>query len=101
MKGAVEYPVFKGLQKPLVYRGFKGRFIGYGVGCLVAGLVSGGTLGALTNMVTGALVMGVVIAGGLWWTSLQQRKGLHNKTRHRGVFVHPARLRLRYGGTET
>jgi len=41
------YSIYKGLQKPLVYRGFKGKFIGWGIGFLIMGLVGGGLLGAL------------------------------------------------------
>ena len=41
---ARRFPIYKGLQKPLVFRGFKGKYIYWGLGSLLAGLV----LGALT-----------------------------------------------------
>ena len=50
------FSIYKGLQKPLVYRGFKGKFIGWGIGSLVLGLVGGGLIGALTSMYLGGLV---------------------------------------------
>jgi len=39
-----KFAIYKGLQRPLVFRSFKGKFIYWGVGSLMAGLV----LGALT-----------------------------------------------------
>lgn len=91
------FPVYKGLQKPLMYRGFKGKFIGYGVGCLMTGLVLGGLFGSLTNMFLGGSIMVATIVGGLFLTASLQKKGLHSKIRHTGVFIHPVKLTLRYG----
>ncbi|MDX3916997.1 MAG: DUF4133 domain-containing protein [Pseudosphingobacterium sp.] len=88
------YPVYKGLQRPLSYRGFKGKFIAYAIGSLVAGLVTGGLLGAMANMFIGAAVMIAVIAGGLYATLSLQKKGLHSKRRYRGIFIHPSRLKI-------
>jgi hypothetical protein len=87
------YAIYKGLQKPLIYRGFKGKFIAWGIGSLVAGLVSGGLTGALTSMYLGGVVTILVIAGGLFYTFQKQKGGLHSKTRHKGVFIHPAHFK--------
>jgi hypothetical protein len=83
---AKQFPIYKGLQKPLIYKGFQGKFIGWGIGSLVAGLLLGGTIGSLTSMVFGGLITISVVVGGLFYTSQQQKKGLHNKTRNVGVF---------------
>ncbi|OYD43627.1 DUF4133 domain-containing protein [Sphingobacterium cellulitidis] len=90
------FSIYKGLQKPLVYRGFKGKFIGWGIGSLALGLVGGGLTGALTSMYLGGLVTILAIAGGLTYTFHRQKGGLHDKSRHRGVFIHPVKLRQRY-----
>lgn len=87
-----QFPIYKGLQKPLIYKGFQGKFIGWGIASLVLGLVLGGVVGSLTDMAFGALLTVGTIAGGLYFTSRQQKKGLHNKTRHRGVFLPPTNL---------
>ncbi|HEY9560739.1 MAG TPA: DUF4133 domain-containing protein [Anseongella sp.] len=89
-----KYPVYKGLQRPLIYRGFKGKFIFYGLGSLVLGIVAGGLLGSLTNMYLGGVLMISCISGGLLLTANLQKRGLHSKTRHAGVFIHPVKLRL-------
>lgn len=88
-----QFPIYKGLQKPLMYKGFKGKFIGWGIASLVMGLVLGGLIGSLTHMVFGGFLTIGTITGGLYFTSLQQKKGLHNKTRNQGVFLPPTDLR--------
>lgn len=83
---AKQFPIYKGLQKPLIYRGFQGKFIGWGIASLVIGVVLGGLIGSLTSMVLGGVITISVIASGLFLTSRQQKKGLHSKTRYVGVF---------------
>lgn len=90
------YSIYKGLQKPLVYRGFKGKFIGWGIGFLIMGLVGGGLLGALTNMYLGGLITILSIAGGLTFTFYRQKGGLHDKTRNKGAFIHSVHLKKNY-----
>ncbi len=83
---ARQFPIYKGLQKPLIYRGFQGKFIGWGVASLVIGVVLGGLIGSLSSMVLGGVITISVISAGLFITSQQQKKGLHSKTRYVGVF---------------
>jgi hypothetical protein len=90
------YSIYKGLQKPLIYRGFKGKFIGWGIGFLVLGLVGGGLSGALTNMYLGGFITILTIAGGLTYTFYRQKTGLHDKTRHKGIFIHSQHLKKNY-----
>lgn len=91
-----KYAIYKGLQKPLIYRGFKGKFIAWGIASLIAGLVIGGLTVALVNMYFGALLMLAVIAGGLTYTFHSQKGGLHSKARYTGIFIHSNQLKLRY-----
>ena len=91
-----KYSIYKGLQRPLVYRGFKGKFIGWGIGFLILGLVGGGLTGALTNMYTGGIITILTIAGGLTFTFYRQKDGLHDKTRNKGISIHPIRLKKKY-----
>jgi len=87
------YPVYKGLQKPLMFKGFKGRFIYWGVGCLLAGLVSGALTMTLINGWLGALVLVSSVVGGLFYIAGRQKKGLHIKTRSKTVQVHPLQFK--------
>jgi hypothetical protein len=93
------FAIYKGLQKPLVYRGFKGKFIAWGIGSLVTGLVSGGVLGAITNMFLGAFITIVFIAGGLFYTFSRQQHGLHTKTRSRKTYIQPTHLKKSYASS--
>jgi hypothetical protein len=83
---ARHFPIYKGLQKPLIYKGFQGKFIGWGLGFFISGIVLGGLIGSLTSMAFGGIITLFIIVGGLVFTSQQQKKGLHNKTRYEGVF---------------
>ncbi len=97
---ARRFAIYKGLQRPLVYRGFKGKFIGWGIGSLVIGLVSGGLVGAILGMYLGAIMTLAIIAGGLTFTFQRQKGGLHVKTRSNALFVHSVNL-TSYGKAKT
>jgi hypothetical protein len=84
---ARRYPVYKGLQKPLIFRGFKGKFIYWGLGSVIAGLVLGAITMSLINMWLGAVVLIGTIVGGLFYTASKQKGGLHSKTRERNTFI--------------
>lgn len=98
---ARRFKVYKGLQKPLVYRGFKGKYIYWGVGSLLAGLVLGAVTMAVVNMWLGLIVLIAAVAGGLIYIAGKQKGGLHVKARPQGIFIYQAKLRriTRYGST--
>lgn len=82
-----KYPVYKGLQKPLIFKGFKGKFIYWGLGFLLAGLVLGALTMSLLSMWLGALVLIGTIAGGLLYTAARQKSGLHSKSRSSHMLI--------------
>lgn len=94
------YPIYKGLQKPLIYRGFKGKFIYWGVGSFVGGLAIGGLIGALTNLYIGGFATIAMMGAGLAYTFMKQQDGLHDKSRHRGAFIHSVNLSINYENRE-
>jgi hypothetical protein len=83
------FNVYKGLQKPLVFKGFKGKFIYWGIASVVSSLIIGGVVGTLVNGILGAVAMIICIIVGYLLTAIQQKKGLHNKSRSRGIFIVP------------
>ena len=84
---AKRFAVYKGLQKPLIFRGFRGKFIYWGLGSLLAGLVLGALTMSLVNMWLGAVVLIGSIVGGLLYIAGKQKKGLHDKSRAKGIYI--------------
>lgn len=74
-----DYPVFKGLQKPLEFMGLRGRYIYW-----AAGTVGGGILSFLIGYVAFGFLVGLVLItsivgfGGAM-IFIKQHKGLHSK----------------------
>lgn len=90
MKEGREFNLYKGLQKPLVFKYFKGKFIYWGVGSILFGLVSCMVLASAVNIGVGILALIVILGGGLGYTAFMQNKGLHSKTKNNGVFIIPS-----------
>lgn len=95
-----QFAVYKGLQKPLIYKGFKGKFIAWGVCALALGLVMGGIIGVLINMYIGGAATLSFIGAGLLFTFQRQKQGLHSKTRNRGIFIRGVALSKIYEKTK-
>ncbi len=90
---AKKFAVYKGLQKPLTFKGFQGKYIYWGVGMLFGSLVLGAITMALVNMWLGAAVLAGSITAGLLYLVAKQKKGLHNRSRCRAVLIHPSNLK--------
>ena len=73
-----DYPLFKGLQRPLEVMGLQGRYIYWAAG--TAG-------GAIAGFIAAYCLAGFV-AVGIVLIIFKQRKGLHSKRTDRGVFVY-------------
>ena len=82
-----DYPVFKGLQRPLEFLGFQGRYIYWAAGtaggsifAFIIGYIASGFIVAL-------ILLTVILAFGGVMTFLKQRKGLHSKSEEKGIFI--------------
>lgn len=82
-----EFNVFKGLQRPLIYKGFKGKYIFWGLGSLVGGLALGAIFASMISSLLGGVVGVSVVVGGIFYTANQQRQGLHAKKIDRQIYV--------------
>ena len=83
-----DYPVFKGLQKPLEFMGLKGRYIYW-----TAGAVGGGLLSFLVGYIIFGFFVGLIlltvflgVGGGMIF--MKQHKGLHSKKTPKGIFIY-------------
>ena len=66
-----DYPLFKGLQRPLEFMGIQGRYIYW----------AAATIGI-------AMILSVTVTSGVGLILFKQRKGLHSKRQERGVFIY-------------
>lgn len=89
-----EYPVFKGLQKPLEFMGLQGRYIYWGAGA-AGGAIVGFILGyCFFGFVIGLILLAVALATGIGLIMVKQRKGLHTKKSDKGIFIYAYSKRI-------
>ena len=89
-----DYPLFRGLQRPLEFMGLQGRYIWW-----AAGAVGGSVLGfiiayCIAGFVAGLVVLAAFAAGGAVLVMFKQRRGLHSKREDRGIFIYARSRRL-------
>ena len=82
------FPILVGLQKPLEFKGIRGRFLGWMAG--IVGVAMMGTLILLTttNFLIAMLFLLVVVATGYLIIKTKQKQGLHNKKKCRDRLVY-------------
>jgi hypothetical protein len=82
------YPVFKGMQKPLEFMGIRGRFLMFAAAAFGLSFVGFIIFSVFCGKLFGFIAMVVIIGVSLAFIYIKQKEGLHNKKRHRGVFVY-------------
>ena len=83
-----DYPVFKGLQKPLEFMGIRGRFLTYAAGAIGLSFVGFIVFSIFMGKVVGFAAMVAIALAGLLTIYVKQRGGLHAKRRHKGVLIY-------------
>lgn len=87
----MDYPMFnsyKGLQKPLVFKMFKGRFIYIALGILVGAVLVAMIVSIVWSLVVGLITLLIGAIGGLAFALLKQKRdGLYRKNKQQGVFI--------------
>ena len=84
----LEYPMFKGLQRPLEFMGIQGRYIYWAAGTVGGAIVGFIAAYCLSGFLAGLVVLVVSLGGGAALILMKQRKGLHSKKNEKGVFVY-------------
>lgn len=82
------YPLFKGLQRPLEMMGLQGRYIYWAAGAAGGAIVGFIIAYCLLGFVAGLVVLVAILSTGITLIILKQRKGLHSKKNDRGVYVY-------------
>lgn len=83
-----DFPVFKGLQKPLEFMGFQGRYIYWAAGTAGGAIVGFIIAYCLLGFVVGLVVLVFAISTCAALIFLKQRKGLHTKKSDQGVYIY-------------
>lgn len=84
----LEYPMFKGLQRPLEFMGIQGRYIYWAAGAIGGAIVGFIVAYCLSGFLAGLIVLVAALGFGAALILLKQRKGLHSKKNDKGVFVY-------------
>lgn len=90
-----EFPMYKGLQKPLSFKGFKGRYIFWGIGVIISSLLLGCILCVAINTLIGLGIMASYLGIGLFIIHKKQQNGLYSKKKDTDtLYVVPNRIKL-------
>lgn len=94
-ENAQQFPVYKGLKKPFVFKGYKGKFIYYAGGGLLLSLIIG-AIGTSFNIIFGLIAMIIGVAFTIFYVNhLQKTKGLFNKTKQNNIlWLHDNKIKL-------
>lgn len=82
-----EFPIFKGLQKPLEFMGVQGRYIYWAAGAIGGAIVGFIIAYCLIGFVAGLIALVASLGIGALFIIIKQRKGLHTKKEDDGVFI--------------
>jgi len=84
----IYFSVYKGLQRPIVFKGLKGVYIYYAFGLAIASLFVSIIVSTLSNFLYGCLAMAITAFGGIIGMAIYQRKyGLYRKNTTNGIFI--------------
>ena len=84
----IDYPLFKGLQKPLEFMGIQGRYITWAA-CAVGGAIIGFIIVyCMFGFLAGLAVLCISLITGALLIFFKQKKGLHTKKEDHGVFIY-------------
>ena len=83
-----EYPMFKGLQRPLEFMRLQGRYITWAAITAAVGILGFMIVYAVAGLIVGLVFAVVALSTGMAFIMVKQRKGLHTKKTDKGIFVY-------------
>lgn len=89
------FEVYKGLQAPLMFKGFKGKFIYIGGAVVMVGFFVSAAIINFVGTIPGVIVLCMIWGGGYVFISHKQKKGLHSKKIKKGIFIVTNKYKLR------
>lgn len=88
------FSLYKGLQRPLVFKMFKGKYIYWAMGSVIAGVIIGGTLSALVSSYAGIIAFTSMTVSLIFYTISRQKQGLNAKKKENAIFIIQPRQKL-------
>lgn len=89
-----EYPIFKGLQRPLELMGIQGRYIYWAAGTAGGAIIGFIIIYCLIGFLAGLIVLVTVVSVGASLIFIKQKRGLHTKKIEKGIFVYALSKKL-------
>ena len=82
------FPILVGLQKPLEFKGIRGRFLKWMA--IIVGVAMFGTLIllSLVDAIAGFSFLLITVAAGYMIIRVKQKQGLHNKKRSKDMLIY-------------
>ena len=81
------YKIYKGLQRPLIFKIFKGKYIYWAGGSMVVGVIGAGIASTLFGSLTGIITLIGITIPLLLYTVNKQKSGIYSKTRNNKIYV--------------
>lgn len=95
------YYLYKGLKKPLVFFGFKGKYVYRALLAGIGGIIILAILSKIIGII-GVLIGAGISGGGIWLCfRTQDKKGLYNKTKNNDeLHIFPKKLKIKKNRTQ-
>ena len=81
------FPAYKGVQRPIMFKSLKGKYIYFAMFFGTVGLIIGLILMSTVGFKIGLPFMVIVSGGGILYCLGKQKRGLHSKRNDRGTFI--------------
>lgn len=91
---SLQYPMFKGLQRPLEFMGLQGRYITWAAITAGVGILGFMIVYVVANFLLGLGFAVIAISTGIGLIMVKQRKGLHSKKSDKGIFIYASVCKL-------
>lgn len=88
------FSLYKGLQRPLVFKMFKGKYIYWAMCSIITGVIIGGALSAIISSYAGLIAFAVITVSLIFYTITRQKQGLNSKKRDDAIYIIQPRQKL-------
>lgn len=93
-KDIKEYPMFKGLQRPLEFLGLQGRYITWAAITAGTAILGFMIVYAILGFIVALIYAVINISTGFGLILVKQKKGLHSKKSDTGIYIYTCMSKL-------